>query len=182
MIDIDLSDEIRALRSTFADIRAVVGVERLEAEIADLNEQAGAADLWDNTENAQRVTSALSHRQADLAKVIDIERRLDDIEVLVEMANEAGDEASAAEARSELADVTKMVGDLEIQTLLNGEYDALPAVITIRAGAGGVDAAAQPHAVDPWLAAGVAGERASLLELQRAFGYTLVVRPGRGSP
>jgi peptide chain release factor 2 len=141
MIDIDLSDEIRALRSTFADIRAVVGVERLEAEIADLNEQAGAADLWDDTENAQRVTSALSHRQADLAKVIDIERRLDDIEVLVEMANEAGDEASAAEARSELADVTKLVGDLEIQTLLNGEYDALPAVITIRAGAGGVDAA-----------------------------------------
>jgi peptide chain release factor 2 len=57
------------------------------------------------------------------------------------MANEAGDEVSAAEARSELADVTKMVGDLEIQTLLNGEYDALPAVITIRAGAGGVDAA-----------------------------------------
>ena len=57
------------------------------------------------------------------------------------MANEAGDEAAATEARSELADVTKMVGDLEIQTLLNGEYDALPAVITIRAGAGGVDAA-----------------------------------------
>jgi peptide chain release factor 2 len=57
------------------------------------------------------------------------------------MANEAGDEAAAAEARSELADVTKMLGELEIQTLLNGEYDSLPAVITIRAGAGGVDAA-----------------------------------------
>ena len=71
MIDIDLSDEIRALRSTFADIRSVVGVERLEAEIAELNEQAGAADLWDDTANAQRVTSALSHRQADLAKVFD---------------------------------------------------------------------------------------------------------------
>ncbi len=141
MIDIDLSDEIRALRSTFADIRSVVGVERLEAEIAELNEQAGAADLWDDTANAQRVTSTLSHRQADLAKVFDIERRLDDVEVLVEMANEAGDEAAAAEARSELADVTKMLGELEIQTLLNGEYDALPAVITIRAGAGGVDAA-----------------------------------------
>ena len=141
MIDIDLSEEIRALRSTFADIRSVVGVERLEAEIAQLNEQAGAANLWDDTENAQRVTSALSHRQADLAKVSDIERRLDDVEVRVEMANEAGDEAAAAEARAELADVTKLVGDLEIQTLLNGEYDALPAVITIRAGAGGVDAA-----------------------------------------
>jgi hypothetical protein len=55
MIDIDLSEEIRALRSTFADIRSVVGVERLEAEIADLNEQAGVADLWDDTANAQHV-------------------------------------------------------------------------------------------------------------------------------
>ncbi|RLS79333.1 MAG: glutamate synthase large subunit [Planctomycetota bacterium] len=30
-----------------------------------------------------------------------------------------------------------------------------------------------PHAVDPWRAAGVAGEQSSLLELQRAHGYTL---------
>ena len=141
MLDIDLSDQIRQLRSTFGDIRAVVDVDRLVTDIAELNEQAGAGDLWDNAENAQKVTSSLSHKQALLAKVNGIERSLDDLEVLVEMANEAGDEDAAAEAKSELEGIQKVLGELEIQTLLNGEYDPRAAVITIRAGAGGVDAA-----------------------------------------
>ena len=141
MLDFDLSPEISALRSTFSDIRQVVGVDALRAEIADLSEKAGAQDLWDDPEAAQKVTSALSHRQSELARIESIERRLDDLEVLIELANEADDEESANEARAELADITKILGVLEVQTLLNGEYDARPAVVTIRAGAGGVDAA-----------------------------------------
>ncbi len=140
MIDLDISEQIAALRSTFGDIRAVVGVDKLKAEIADLSEQAGVPDLWDDTEKAQKVTSDLSHRQAELAKIVSIESRLDDLEVLVELANEAGDEDSAAEARTELTSIQKVLGDLEVQTLLNGEFDSHAAVITIRAGAGGVDA------------------------------------------
>jgi peptide chain release factor 2 len=141
MMDLDLAEQIRALRSTFADIKAVVGLDRLTADIAKLSEAAGAQDLWDDVENAQQVTSQLSHAQAELAKIHSIESRLDDLEVLVQMANEAGDEAVAAEARVELLSIQKVMDDLEIQTLLNGEYDARAAVITIRAGAGGVDAA-----------------------------------------
>jgi peptide chain release factor 2 len=141
MMDLDLADQIRALRSTFADIKAVVGLDRLTADIAKLSEAAGAQDLWDDVENAQQVTSRLSHAQAELAKIHSIESRLDDLEVLVQMANEAGDEAVAAEARVELLSIQKVMDDLEVQTLLNGEYDARAAVITIRAGAGGVDAA-----------------------------------------
>ena len=141
MDELDFSVEIAALRSTFADIRSVVGVERLETEIADLSEQAGAPDLWDDTEKAQKVTSALSHRQAELAKINGIQSRLDDLEIMVELANDESDAAAAAEAVAELKSIDKVLGDLEVQTLLDGEYDARPAVITIRAGAGGVDAA-----------------------------------------
>jgi peptide chain release factor 2 len=142
MIELDLSQQINELRSTFADIRSVVNVDALTAEIAALSEQAGVPDLWDDTENAQKVTSALSHRQSELARITTIERRLDDLEVLVEMANDGeGDEATAAEAKTELESLQKSLGELEVQTLLNGEYDPRPAVVTIRAGAGGVDAA-----------------------------------------
>jgi peptide chain release factor 2 len=141
MIELDISDQLAALRSTFADIRAVVGVEKLEAEIADLSEQAGAPDLWDDTDKAQKVTSALSHRQAELAKIVSICSRLDDIEIMVELANEESDESAAADVHTELASIQKLLGELEVQTLLDGEYDDRPAVITIRAGAGGVDAA-----------------------------------------
>jgi len=141
MLELDLSDQIRQLRTTFGDIRAVIGVDRLVADIEKLNAEAAAPDLWDNTENAQRVTSALSHRQSELARITSIESRLDDLEVLIDLANEAGDESAADEAKAELSSITTVLGDLEIQTLLNGEYDEMPAVITIRAGAGGVDAA-----------------------------------------
>ena len=64
MDELDFSADIAALRSTFADIRSVIGVERLQADIANLSEQAGAPDLWDDTDQAQKITSALSHRQA----------------------------------------------------------------------------------------------------------------------
>jgi peptide chain release factor 2 len=141
MIDLDLSQEIADLRSTFRDIQAVVDISKLNHQIAELAEQAGAPDLWDDTENAQRVTSALSHRQSDLARIISIGRRLDDLEVLVELAVDGDDEASATEARTELNALQKVLGALEVHTLLNGEFDSRPAVVTIRAGAGGVDAA-----------------------------------------
>jgi peptide chain release factor 2 len=142
MIELDLSDQIATLRKTFDDIRAVIGVEKLEAEIARLNTLAEAQDLWDDPDNAQKVTSSLSHRQSELARIANIERQLDDLEVLVQLATEGdGDATSAREAEAELVDLQKNLGDLEIQTLLDGEYDARPAVITIRAGAGGVDAA-----------------------------------------
>ncbi|MEV8266210.1 peptide chain release factor 2 [Microbacterium sp. NPDC076911] len=140
MLDFDLSAEIQALRSTFGDIRAVVDVDALTAEIARLSEAAGVPDLWDDPDAAQKVTSALSHRQSELKRINEIQQRLDDLEVLVELANEMDDEESADEARKELADLTAVMGHLEVQTLLDGEYDARPAVVTIRAGAGGVDA------------------------------------------
>jgi len=141
MIDLDFAERIAAARSTFADIRAVVDIQRLEAEIAELNEQAGAPDLWDDTANAQKVTSALSHRQSELKRITELQAKLDDLDVLIDMAREADDAEAAAEAASELKGIEKTLAEMEVQTLLDGEYDARPAVVTIRAGAGGVDAA-----------------------------------------
>ena len=140
MLDLDLSAEIASLRQTYADIREVVDVEGLRADIVRLSEAAGAPDLWDDPDNAQKVTSALSHRQSELARVEGVGQRLDDLEVLVSLAVEMDDEESAVEARAELASLTEVIGQLEVQTLLDGEYDARSAIVTIRSGAGGDDA------------------------------------------
>jgi peptide chain release factor 2 len=140
MLDYDPSAEIQALRTTFANIREVVDVDGLRAQIARLEEEAAAPGLWDDTANAQKVTSALSHAQSALSRVESVGRRLDDLEVLVELANEMGDEDSVAEAKKEITDLEKVIGDLEVQTLLDGEYDDRGAVVTIRSGAGGDDA------------------------------------------
>ncbi len=141
MIDVDFSERIGAARSTFADIRTVVDVDRLQSEIAALSEQASAPDLWDDTTHAQKVTSDLSHRQTELERIESLQQRLDDLDVLIEMAKEADDSDAAAECAAELTAIEKTLGEMEVRTLLDGEYDARPAVVTIRSGAGGVDAA-----------------------------------------
>jgi len=145
MAELDFSAQISDLRSTFSDIRAVIDVDDLRARVAALSEAAGVPDLWDDPAKAQKVTSELSHAQSQLARLNSIASRLDDLEVLVELVNAEDDGADAdevaIEAQDELKGLQKMLGELEVQTLLNGEYDPRPAVITIRAGAGGVDAA-----------------------------------------
>ena len=67
--------------------------------------------------------------------------RIDDLEVLVELAEAEDDAESLAEAEHELVTVRKALGELEVRTLLAGEYDEREALMTIRAEAGGVDAA-----------------------------------------
>ena len=56
--------------------------------------------------------------------IASVEARVNDLEVLIEMANDAADTATKTEAKKELADLQKLVGELEIQTLLSGEYDS----------------------------------------------------------
>jgi peptide chain release factor 2 len=61
--------------------------------------------------------------------------------ILLELANAEDDEAALADAGTELDSVKKAIGELEVQTLLNGEYDERDALVTIRSEAGGVEAA-----------------------------------------
>lgn len=141
MASTDFPAEIRSLRSTYASIEEVSDVPRIRADIAMLSEEAGVPDLWDNPAAAQIVTSKLSHRQSELERLTTIGTRIEDLEVLVELAEMEDDEDALQEAETELKSVRKSLADLEVVTLLSGEYDSRHAVVTIRAGAGGVDAA-----------------------------------------
>ena len=147
MANVEWPVEIRALRSTLETITAVSDPESLRARVADLSVQASAQDLWDDPDAAQKVTTELSQTQGELDRLSKMASRIDDLETLVEMATEAGsNEAVAeaevmAEAEAEFAGLRKDLGELEVRTLLSGEYDKREAVITIRSGAGGVDAA-----------------------------------------
>ena len=137
----DFSDRIETLRHTFHDISQVMDPAAIDADIAKLSDQAQAPDLWDDPQEAQKVTSALSRRQGEKRTLDTLGQRIDDLEVLLAMVAEETGGESDQEFLSELDSIEQTVADLEIKTLLDGEYDDLPAVMTIRAGAGGVDAA-----------------------------------------
>jgi peptide chain release factor 2 len=137
----DLSSEIADLAQTLAGIEQVLDPERMRKDVAELEAQAAAPDLWEDQERAQQVTSKLSALQADLRRLEELRRRIDDLPVLLQLAEEEADADVLAEAEHELDDLTRGIGDLEVRTLLAGEYDPREAVVTIRAEAGGVDAA-----------------------------------------
>jgi peptide chain release factor 2 len=137
----DVPADLNDLSKTLENIEAVTDLPALRAEIADLSDQAGQPDLWNDQDAAQRVTSRLAHAQGDLRRLEDLRRRLDDLPVLYELAEDEGDESAIADADAERAKLRSDVSALEVRTLLSGEYDPREALVTIRAEAGGVDAA-----------------------------------------
>jgi peptide chain release factor 2 len=147
----DYQAEIQSLRKTFQKISSVTDPEALRARISDLTEQSAAPDLWDDQEKAQAVTSKLSHAQSELDRLERMETAIDDLGALKDMADEeaASDPETArelyADIDGELANVAAALSELEIRTLLSGKYDERDAVVTIRSGAGGVDAADFAH-------------------------------------
>jgi peptide chain release factor 2 len=136
-----LSERLSALETTLGSIETVLDVPALKVQLADLEAEASVPDLWDDQENAQAVTSRLSFVQGEIRKVEALRSRLDDLPILFELAESEGDEAALADALKELDAVEATVAELEVRTLLSGEYDAREAFVSIRSGAGGVDAA-----------------------------------------
>ncbi len=141
MAGTDFDTAIKQLDVTLRSIEQVLDVPTMTAEIAELGEQVSAPDLWDDQANAQRVTGRLSVLQADLDRVTSLRQRLDDLSILVELATDEADADTLAEAEAELRSIQQAIEALEVRTLLAGEYDAREALVSVRSGAGGVDAA-----------------------------------------
>jgi peptide chain release factor 2 len=111
-----------------------------EAELVELRELASAPDLWNDQDRAKEVTQKLARFEGIIAKVDMLGGRIDDAEVLFEMAAEESDAATAAEASAELVVLDGELTLLERESLFFGEYDDRPAILSVHAGAGGVDA------------------------------------------
>ncbi len=135
------SEVIAQLQTTLGSIESVLDLPKLRAEVAALEEQAAAPDLWNDQEAAQKVTSRLSAVQGLLRRVGGLRQRVDDLSLMFELAEAEGDADALAEAEAELVDLTRIVSEQEALTLLSGEYDLREALVTVRAEAGGVDAA-----------------------------------------
>ena len=143
-MDLDRQSDLAALDTTLTTVERVLDIEGLRGKIEKLEHDASDPKLWDDQANAQRVTSELSHAQSELRRVEGLRSRLADLPVLYEMAAEeqgAGAEDVLAEADAQLKSLQTEIEALEVRTLLSGEYDEREALVTIRSGAGGVDAA-----------------------------------------
>lgn len=135
----EVSAELASIDTTLTTIEKVMDPEAMATRIRELEAQASDPSLWDDQEHAQKVTSELSLVQSQFKKITALRSRLEDLPVMYELAEEEGEDVALAD--EELRELADEIASLEVKTMLSGEYDAREAVINIRSGAGGVDAA-----------------------------------------
>jgi peptide chain release factor 2 len=100
----------------------------------------GEAGFWDHPESAKGVVSELKMLKATTDPVLDMLKGLEDVKAMQELADEAGDAETLAEADRALADLEKKGEKVELQALLDGPNDPRNCFFTIQAGAGGTEA------------------------------------------
>ena len=138
---LETAEAIKELNVTLTSVEAVIDVPSLVTEQEKLEADASAPNLWDDPEAAQKVTSRLSFVQGEIRRAHAIRQRVDDLPVMFELAEAEDDADLLEEANAELAAIQSEIAELEVRTLLSGEYDSREALMTVRSEAGGVDAA-----------------------------------------
>ena len=96
-------------------------------------------DFWAHKERAQKNVEEVSALRGKILPLLALERQVEDLPVLIELALEAKDAASAAEVEKEHAALLRGLADFEMKILLSGPNDRFNAFLTINSGAGGTE-------------------------------------------
>ena len=115
-------------------------VAKLREDLIEYQEDMASPGFWDDTERAQRVSAHAHQTEMKIQHYETLVSRADDIEVMMELAEEEDDDSMAEEIRGELESVREDLDALRLTTLLNGEYDGCNALLSLHAGAGGTEA------------------------------------------
>ena len=114
---------------------------KLQSRLAELEGLMSEPDFWNNKERAQQNVEEVSILRGKITPLVALERQADDLAVLIELAREEGDSATAAaEVQAEHAALLKALDDFELKMLLSGPNDRCNAFLSIQAGAGGTEA------------------------------------------
>ena len=110
------------------------------AERNTLVERMGAADLWNDAKNAQKVINELKVLRAQVEPLEGVIKDFEDAQVGYQMSKEAGDADLLSEVDETLFRLQSRMAKVELQSLLSGKHDYRNCFVTLQAGAGGTEA------------------------------------------
>lgn len=120
-------------------MRGVFDYDNLLTQLEELNLKAEDPNLWNNQSEAQKVLRERTRVEKTITDFRRVDDGFKDALALYELADEEGDEAMLAEARTTLDAYLAEIGQMELEALLNGEADANDCFIEIHPGAGGTE-------------------------------------------
>ena len=141
MIDFEqYSQDIAAIRKSVLSAGEALHVDHMREQIEEMTEEMNQPEFWNDADHANGVNQRLGRLKAKLEHYEKLLSQADDIEVMLDLAKEEGDEATAEEAGQELAALKEAADTLELETLMRGDYDNNNAILSLHAGAGGTEA------------------------------------------
>lgn len=136
----DFTDDLREQRRRLDEAVEYLKIAEARDRIVELESEMQRPDLWDDADLAKRVNTEYANVKDDLDTFDALSGKLDDAEVLHDMARELDDESQEADIDAELVAIGTTLDQLELRSLFTGEHDDAPCIVQINAKDGGVDA------------------------------------------
>lgn len=111
----------------------------LKEQLTKLEAQTLEPNFWQDSEAAQNVMQKKKNMEGKLRRYEGLAEALDDVEVAFELYKEEADSGLEKEIEAALKKVDAGLEQFELETILNGDYDANNAIVTIHPGAGGTE-------------------------------------------
>ncbi len=136
----DFTETLGDLHRRVDDARAYLQIGAARTRLTELEQEASRADLWEDQEQARKVTTELARLRDDLELFDGLEERLSEVETLNELGREEGDDSVEPEIEAGVGSLSLDLDTLELRALFRGEHDERDAICEVHSGAGGTDA------------------------------------------
>ena len=118
----------------------IFDLAKKDRAIKELEDRSADPNLWDDPQTAQKLMQDMNRLKEEIEPWRVLKRKIEDLEVLVELVDESGTEEDAREVEQEISRLKEEFDRLELSTLFSGEHDSSSAIMEINAGAGGTEA------------------------------------------
>jgi peptide chain release factor 2 len=134
------AQNLAELRAQLREVGSGLHIGQMEQELEELHEEMAAPGFWDNLERSTAINKRISSLEYQIKHYRDMCAKSDDIQTMMQLADEENDEDMAEEAGQALASLKAEVEAMLLETLMRGEYDNCDAILSLHAGAGGTEA------------------------------------------
>ena len=134
------AQRLDALRRQLEEIKGGLHMDDMERELTELREEMNADGFWDNLERSTHVNRRIATLEGKIKHYNGLLSSCDDVETMMELAQEEDDESMVQEAGAEIDRLETATEALALETLMRGKYDDCDAVLSLHAGAGGTEA------------------------------------------
>lgn len=138
-MDYETHKAIEDAQQTLADLSESLDLEGRKKRIAEIDEIISAPDFWNNPEGGQAIMQEKKRLESKVDKYNVLAGKMEDLEVMIELAKEEPDADLEQDIVDTLAEITKELDAFELETILNGNYDDNNAILSIHPGAGGTE-------------------------------------------